>query len=665
MDDAPSRALLTGRRCAALPTPFRSELTLMSPLIVSGPNSGSYAPVAQSPARLSALTLGALGVVYGDIGTSPLYAFRETLRAVSGDGITEAEVIGIVSLLIWTLMIIVTLKYVVFLLNADNLGEGGDLALFARIVRVTRKRTPLLIALGIAGASFFFFGDAILTPAISVLAAVEGMEFIVPGFDPYVLPVAMGVLVALFLSQRWGTGRISFVFGPVMALWFLTLAGSGLNALLEAPEMLFALSPHWGIAFLLDHGGIGLIVLSGVFLAVTGAEALYADLGHFGRAPIRLAWSLLVLPALVLNYLGQGALVLTDPAAAANPFFLLVSENLRPALVALATLATIIAAQAVITGAFSLARQALQLGFLPRLLVLHTSGEHEGQIYIPALNALLMVGVILLMEAFGSSSNLASAYGIAVSSSMIITTSLGWIYRVQVRGVSRVAATALVVPVAAIELGFIASNLLKVLDGGYVPLIIAAFVMVAMGAWVRGARKISESAHNLNVGLDSFMGSMSHSSVARVPGIAIFMTSDTVTVPPALLHNLKHNKVLHERNVLLRVDIANRPYLPEEERCQYQSLGPGFESLTLRFGFMESPNVSRALPVCRRYGLKFDVMMTSFFLGRRRTVVGSGRGLSFFLDKLYVVLTRMAADPIDYFYLPRDRVVEIGARVSI
>ena len=396
----------------------------MSPLIVSGPSNGASAPSAQSPARLSALTLGALGVVYGDIGTSPLYAFRETLRAVSGDGITEAEIIGIVSLLIWTLMIIVTLKYVVFLLNADNLGEGGDLALFARIVRVSRKRTPLLIALGIAGASFFF-GDAILTPAISVLAAVEGMEFIVPGFDPYVLPVAMAVLVALFLSQRWGTGRISFVFGPVMAIWFLTLAGTGLKALLDAPDMLYALSPHWGIGFLLEHGGIGLIVLSGVFLAVTGAEALYADLGHFGRAPIRLAWNLFVLPSLVLNYLGQGALVLTDPAAAANPFFILVSESLRPALVALATLATIIAAQAVITGAFSLTRQALQLGFLPRLLVLHTSGEHEGQIYIPALNAILMVGVILLMDSFVSSSNLASAYGIAVTGTMVLTTILG------------------------------------------------------------------------------------------------------------------------------------------------------------------------------------------------------------------------------------------------
>lgn len=636
----------------------------MSPLNVSGPQNGSSVPPVRSPARLAALTLGALGVVYGDIGTSPLYAFRETLRVVSGDGITEAEVIGIVSLLIWTLMIIVTLKYVVFLLNADNLGEGGDLAFFARIVRVTRKRTPLLIALGIAGAAFFF-GDAILTPAISVLAAVEGMEIIVPGFGPFILPVAMGVLVALFLAQRWGTGRISFVFGPIMALWFLTLAGAGLRALLEVPEMLYALSPHWGIAFLLEHGGIGLVVLSGVFLAVTGAEALYADLGHFGRVPIRLAWGLFVLPALVVNYLGQGALVLADPSAAANPFFLLVSESLRPALVALATMATIIAAQAVITGAFSLARQALQLGFLPRLLVLHTSGAHEGQIYIPALNAFLMGAVILLMDSFGSSSNLASAYGIAVSCSMIITTSLGWIYLVQVRGVSRFAATALVVPVAAIEMAFIASNLLKVLDGGYVPLIIAALVMIAMGAWVRGARKISESAHNLNVGLESFIGSISHSSVTRVPGVAIFMTSDAATVPPALLHNLKHNKVLHERNVLLRVDIANRPFLPEEERCQYLSLGPGFESLTLRFGFMETPNISRALPVCRRSGLKFDVMMTSFFLGRRRTVVGSGKGLGSFLDRLYVILTRMAADPIDYFYLPRDRVVEIGARVSI
>ena len=511
----------------------------MSPLIVSGPNSGSSSPTAHSPARLSALTVGALGVVYGDIGTSPLYAFRETLRAVSGDGITEVEVIGIVSLLIWTLMIIVTLKYVVILLNADNLGEGGDLALFARIVRSTRKRTPLLIALGIAGAAFFF-GDAILTPAISVLAAVEGIEFILPTFGPYVLPVAMAVLVALFVAQRWGTGRIAFIFGPVMAVWFLTMAGTGLVGLSQAPEVLLALSPHFGIAFLLDHGAIGLVVLSGVFLAVTGAEALYADLGHFGKAPIRLAWGLFVLPALALNYLGQGALVLVQPAAA-NPFFVLMPETFRPALVALATLTTIIAAQAVITGAFSLTRQALQLGFLPRLLVLHTSDEHEGQIYIPALNVLLMVGVILLMEGFGNSSKLASAYGIAVSCSMIITTTLAWIYLVQVRRVSLVAASALTLPVAVIELSFIASNLLKVFDGGYVPLIIAGYAMLAMGAWVRGARKVAVSAHNLNVRLDSFVASMSHSSVSRVPGLAVFMTSDLETVPPALLHNLKHN----------------------------------------------------------------------------------------------------------------------------
>ena len=636
----------------------------MSPLIVSGPSNGASAPSAQSPARLSALTLGALGVVYGDIGTSPLYAFRETLRAVSGDGITEAEIIGIVSLLIWTLMIIVTLKYVVFLLNADNLGEGGDLALFARIVRVSRKRTPLLIALGIAGASFFF-GDAILTPAISVLAAVEGMEFIVPGFDPYVLPVAMAVLVALFLSQRWGTGRISFVFGPVMAIWFLTLAGTGLKALLDAPDMLYALSPHWGIGFLLEHGGIGLIVLSGVFLAVTGAEALYADLGHFGRAPIRLAWNLFVLPSLVLNYLGQGALVLTDPAAAANPFFILVSESLRPALVALATLATIIAAQAVITGAFSLTRQALQLGFLPRLLVLHTSGEHEGQIYIPALNAILMVGVILLMDSFGSSSNLASAYGIAVSCSMIITTSLGWIYLVQVRGVSRFAATSLVVPVAGIELAFIVSNLFKVLDGGYVPLVIAAFAMIAMGAWVRGARKTSESAHNLNVGLDSFIGSMAHSSVARVPGIAIFMTSDPATVPPALLHNLKHNKVLHERVILLTVKIKDVPAVEDEARAKLEDLGRGFFRLVLQYGFMQEPDVPAALKNVTGCGQAFKMMDTSFFLARQTLLPSSRPGMAIWREKLFAWMLRNAESAMEFFRLPTNRVVELGSQVEI
>ncbi len=633
----------------------------MSPLINSTPGDGRHSHAHGSTA---ALTLGALGVVYGDIGTSPLYAFRETLRAVSLDGISRDEILGIVSLLIWTLTIIVTLKYVVFLLKADNLGEGGDLALIARVIRVTRKRTLILLALGIAGASFFF-GDAILTPAISVLASVEGIELIFPGFEPYVLPAALSVLVTLFVAQRWGTGRISFIFGPVMSVWFVMMAGMGLHGLLKAPEMLYALSPHWGISFLIKHGGIGLIVLSGVFLSVTGAEALYADLGHFGRKPIRAAWGFFVLPALCLNYLGQGALVLTEPSAMGNPFFLLMPEPLRPYLVAMATLATIIAAQAVITGAFSLTRQALQLGFLPRLAIVHTSGSNQGQIYIPALNAVLLIGVVLLVNGFGSSTNLASAYGIAVSCSMVVTTTLGWFYLVHVRQLNRVLAALFVMPVAVIELAFVAANMTKILDGGYVPLLIASGAMLAMAAWVRGAKKVSESAHNLNVAITGFVASMEHSSVARVPGVAIYMTSDTENVPPALLHNLKHNKVLHERNVLLRVDVANRPFLPEDERCQLRSIGPGFEALTIRFGFMETPNISRALPICRKSGLKFDVMSTSFFLGRRRTVVGGGGGPGFFLDRLYVMLTRLAADPIDYFSLPRDRVVEIGARVSI
>ncbi|MEO8530446.1 MAG: potassium transporter Kup [Deltaproteobacteria bacterium] len=613
---------------------------------------------------LFALALGSVGVVYGDIGTSPLYAFRETLHAVAGGGFGLSEVTGIISLLIWTLMIIVTAKYVMFLLTADNKGEGGDLALFARVQKASRKRTFFLLLLGILGAAFFF-GDAILTPAISVLSAVEGIALVAPGFEPLIVPTTLGVLIALFIVQRGGTGKISAWFGPITALWFLTMAGLGIYWIVQNPSVLWSLSPAPGLRFLFHHTSIALIVLAGVFLAVTGAEALYADLGHFGKNPIRLAWFALVLPSLVLNYLGQGALVLTHAEAAENPFFLMAPELLRGPVVALATVATIIASQAVITGAFSVARAALQLGLLPRLEIRHTSEDHFGQIYIPTINWILMFGVVLLVLSFGSSTGLAHAYGILVSGSMIITSTLSILYLKYVRRWHFFPAIMVMAPIMAIELCFVSANALKFFDGGYVPVGISTLAVIIMLSWSRGTAMVAARTRKTMVSLSSFIHNMAKSSVVRVPGVAFFLTSDMQAVPPALLHNLKHNRVLHEKNVVITVEVADTPRVPEDERIELTEIDEHFSTLRLRFGFMETPNVSKALIQSRKAGLKFDVMATSFFLGRRRLVIGQRIGMSSLMDKLYVFLTRFAADPIDYFHLPRDRVVEIGARMSV
>ena len=628
------------------------------------PSNGLSGDQKGGHGSLFALALGSVGVVYGDIGTSPLYAFRETLHAVSHDGFGLAEVTGIISLLIWTLMIIVTGKYVLFLLTADNKGEGGELALFARIQKASRRRSAYLLLLGILAAAFFI-GDAILTPAISVLSAIEGVALVVPSFDPLVIPVTLGVLVALFMVQRNGTGAISAWFGPITAVWFLTLAGLGIYWIVQEPSVLMSFSPVPGIRFLFSHTPIALIVLSGVFLAVTGAEALYADLGHFGKNPIRLAWFGLVFPSLVLNYLGQGALVLNTPEAAENPFFLMAPEFLRVPVVAMATLATIIASQAVITGAFSVSRAALQLGLLPRLEIKHTSDEHQGQIYIPTINWLLMFFVIILILNFGSSSTLAGAYGISVSGSMVVGSLLAILYLHYVRNWPWLPAIAIMMPLMVIEIGFVSANISKLLAGGYVSVLLATFAAFVMFSWSRGTSMVAARTRKTMVSLTSFIHNMAKSSVARVPGVAFFLTSDPNAVPPAMLHNLKHNRVLHEKNVVLTVEVADIPQVAEEDRIELTELDEHFALLKVRFGFMETPNITKALIQSRKAGLKFDVMATSFFLGRRRLVIGQRIGMSLFMDRLYVFLTRFAADPIDYFHLPRDRVVEIGARMSV
>ena len=621
-------------------------------------------PHVAVPKSFAALTLGAVGVVYGDIGTSPIYALREALRPVARDGLERTEVLGLLSLLAWTLILVVTLKYVLFLLRQDNRGEGGVLALYT-LVRLTigRRSIPTLV-LAIAGAALFA-GDATITPAISVLSAVEGAGLVFPHLDYWVVPLTMGILFGLFLIQRQGTARIAVAFGPIMLLWFSMLAVTGLWHIVANPGVLVALNPAYGVEFLIEHRTVAFFVLGALSLAVTGAEALYADLGHFGRRPIMAAWMMLVFPALMLNYFGQGALVLIDPFAIEDPFFRLVPAPILPFFVALATSATVIAAQAVISGAFSITRAAVQLGLLPRLTIRHTSYDQSGQIYIAAINWAQLLTVLWLVVAFGNSGALASAYGIAVTGTMVVSTALSVIYMSRSGQLSLWMAILIAAPIGLLEYGFLASNLTKVTDGGYVPLIIAGIVGLAMWSWWRGTQNMVVKSHKQLVGLNSFVKSMSHSSVHIVPGTAFFLTPDPTVVPSALLHNLKHNLVLHEQNVLLTVETLRVPVATPEERVSYEPLDGRFVRLILRFGFMETPNVSRAMVNARKAGLRFDVMSSSFFLGRRRPVVAGSFGLDRMLDRIYAALTRFSADPSDFYHLPRDRVVELGERVAV
>jgi len=613
---------------------------------------------------LAALTIGAIGVVYGDIGTSPLYALREALRPVAHDGLARSEVLGVISLLIWTILLIVTVKYVLFLLRVDNRGEGGILALYTLTRLAIGRRSYGVLALGIAGAALFL-GDAVITPAVSVLSAVEGIKLVAPSFEQYVLPVTMGILLALFVVQQHGTQAISVAFGPITAIWFITMGVTGTVELMKDPGVLAAFNPVWGLSFLFSHGLMAFFVMGAVFLAVTGAEALYADLGHFGRKPISLAWFTLVFPALILNYLGQGALVLRDHAAIENPFFLLVPEWILPALVALATVATVIASQAVITGAFSMVRAAIQLGLLPRLSVIHTSGSQSGQIYIPAINWLLMAGVMAFVVNFRTSEALAAAYGISVTGAMIVDSILAMIYVYKGWRWSLWLIILIALPFVGLESTFFLSNMTKFFHGGFVPVALAVTISVLMFSWWRGTQLAMAAGHKQMVDLDSFARSMLKSSVHVVPGTAFFLTSDSNAVPPALLHNLKHNRVLHDRNVILTVETVRVPTVNERDRAEYLTINDRFARLILRFGFMESPNVSKALGRARREGLKFDVMTTSFFLGRRKVVLGGRDGMGRVLDRLFIALGRFSADPSEFYQLPRDRVVELGARISV
>jgi KUP system potassium uptake protein len=632
------------------------------------PAANSADTETRSPSTFWALTLGSMGVVFGDIGTSPLYAFRVALQAASGpDGVvTRSSVLGVLSLILWALILVVTCKYVLILLRADNKGEGGTLSLMALAQRALGQgqvRIVMLI-LGMIAAALFY-GDALITPAISVLSAVEGLEIAAPQLQKYVVPLTVLILVALFAVQSRGTARVATFFGPVMTLWFLVLAGFGLAHIADDPSVLAALNPAHAVSFVFSHGYIGLVTLGAVFLAVTGAEALYADLGHFGRKPIQTAWLFFVLPALVINYFGQGALVFADPTAIENPFYRMVPSWALYPMIALATAATIIASQAVITGAFSLTNQAVQLGLLPRLQIRRTSATQAGQIYIPRINGLLLVGVLLLVLMFRSSNALASAYGVAVTGTMLVDGLMGFTVIWRVWNWSLGAALALMMPFVLIDITFLVANLLKVPQGGWVPLLIGGCLVTVMLTWRKGARILAQKTRRLEMPVEELIKMLEKNPPPRVPGTAVFLTAAPDSAPTALLHSLKHYKVLHENNVILTIVVESFPRVPAQDRVVMERIGDHFMRVILHFGFMESPNIPKALAIARKVGWSFDIMSTSFFLSRRVVRPDARSGMPGWQDKLFIFLAQNADDASSYFQLPTDRVVEIGTQVTV
>src|SRR6478609_1401337 len=621
---------------------------------------------AHSTAGFTALMLGSIGVVYGDIGTSPLYALREAVMAASGPSavVDPQAVLGVVSLILWALIVVVTLKYVLILLQADNNGEGGTLALMALAQRAVSRRAGVIVLLGIVSGALFY-GDAVITPALSVLSAIEGIKLVTAAFDPYVVPLTVVILFVLFAVQARGTARVAAFFGPIMAAWFAVIAVGAIGPIMRHPEVLFALNPMHAIAFMLHHGIIGFVTLGAVFLAVTGAEALYADLGHFGKRPIQTAWLFIVLPSLALNYLGQGAVLIANPRAVENPFFLMFPDWALLPMVSLATVATVIASQAVITGAYSLTRQAIQLGLLPRFEVRHTSESHSGQIYIPRINMLLLVAVTLLVLMFRSSSALASAYGISVTGTMVVTAMMGFVVIWKVWKWSPVAAAALIAPFLFLDLIFLSANLLKVVEGGWVPLALGSVVMLLMYTWRRGSRLLFEKSRKLELPLADLVAMLEKRPPQRVPGTAVFLTSDPASAPTALMHSLKHYKVLHEKNVILTIQTAPTPRIDPSERVRMEQISATFSRVTLRFGFMETPNVPKTLAIARKLGWQFDIMSTSFFLSRRALKPAAYSGMPRWQDHLFIALSRTANDATDYFQIPTGRVVEVGTQVTI
>jgi KUP system potassium uptake protein len=606
------------------------------------------------------MAIGSVGVVYGDIGTSPLYALKESLHAARGGGALTAEmVLGVVSLILWALILIVTIKYVVIVLRADNDGEGGTLSLVALALQALKRRGGPVILLGMIGASLFY-GDAIITPAISVMSAVEGMKLVTPAFEPYVLPIGLVILIALFSVQSRGTARVAMFFGPITALWFIVMAIGGAVHIVEAPRIIAAINPVHGLAFLLNHGTAGLFALGAVFLAVTGAEALYADLGHFGRIPIRAAWLALVFPALILNYLGQGAMLLSQPENAENPFFLLFPEWALLPVVLLATIATVIASQAVITGTFSITQQAINLGLLPRMRILRTSETEKGQIYIPKVNWVLLLAVILLVVLFKSSSALAAAYGIAVTGDMVITSSLVFIVAWRFWRWPAALAALVIAPFLLIEIIFLLANALKILHGGWLPLAAGMALVTAMWTWRKGTALLAEIVHRDRLPLTEFVRSSATASLQRVPGTAVFLTGARDDTPGALLHNIKHNRVLHARNLVVTIVAEEVPRIADHSRVVVEQLSDDFSRVRIRFGFMETPDVPRALKAAGHGAEEL-----SYFLTRRVLLASAETGMPVWQDNLYIALARASSDASRYFRIPADRAIEVGSQVSI
>ncbi len=620
----------------------------------------------QDRSRFPLLVVGAIGVVFGDIGTSPLYALKEVFSSAHPMPLDEANLLGALSLIFWTLAVVVTAKYLVLIMRADNHGEGGILALLALVVRLTRRNRRLRYVLGLLGVfgATLFYGDAVITPAISVLSAVEGLEVIAPQLHPFVVPVSLTVLIGLFVIQAFGTGRVGAFFGPMTALWFLTIGVLGALSIVETPSVLAAVQPSYAYHFFADHPLISFIALGAVVLAVTGTEALYADMGHFGRGPIRVAWVCIVWPALLLNYFGQGALLLRQPAAVENPFYLLAPGWFLAPLVVLATCATVIASQAVISGAFSLTQQAIQLGLLPRMRIAHTSAREGGQIYISLVNWLLLIGVVFLVLEFRSSSGLAAAYGMAVTGAMMIDTLLVGAVMVLLWRWPRPLAAAIVGVLLLIDMTFFAANALKFLAGGWLPLLIALALFTVLTTWRRGRQLLIARKKQRAVGRDDFIRLMAD-DVPRVPGTAVFLTGDREIIPGALLHNLKHNKVLHERIVFLTVKVEDVPYVADAECAEIKDLGKNFYRVLLRYGFMQQPDIPRGLELCGKVGLPFEMMETTFVLGRDTVIPTREPGMALWREHIFAWMTRNAATARDFFRIPAGRVIELGSQIEI
>jgi len=622
---------------------------------------------ASHGSQLATITIAAIGVVYGDIGTSPLYAMRECFSGSYAVLPTRDNVLGILSLIFWSLIIVISIKYIIFVMRADNRGEGGILALMALVLHHfggTDRQRHRLIMMGLFGATLFY-GDGVITPAISVLSAVEGLHLATPVLTPYVIPITVLILVGLFAVQSHGTARVGAFFGPVMLLWFAILALLGLINMMKAPQVLAAFDPEYAMRFFATNRGHGFLVLGAVFLVMTGGEALYADMGHFGKLPIRLAWFTLVLPAILLNYLGQGALLLSNPDAIANPFYLLAPSWALYPLVALATIATVIASQAVISGVFSMTRQAVQLGFCPHIEIRHTSASEIGQIYLPGANWGLLIGVLVLVLGFESSSNLAAAYGIAVTITMVITTLLVLVLARRAWGWNGFKLGLGIVFFLLVDLTFFSANALKIGHGGWIALLIGAVIFTLMVTWKDGRALLNQRLRENAMPLDLFLQSLTRGSTLRVPGTAVFLTSTPDGVPNALLHNMKHNKVVHERLVLLTVVTEEIPRVEDRDRVTVHCLGSNTYRIIIRYGFTEDPDLPHALALCEPYGLSFEMMDTTFFLGRATLIPTDRAGMALWRERLFANMFRTATRPMDFFRIPYNRVVELGTQVEL